>query len=757
MKTKEKTKPSALNGTPKKLKVLPIKTGNGKPKELPSDVGAHESILRIPLDQIELSPFNKRGNLNPQAIEALAVSIGKIDVIQPVVVREIAAHRYELVFGERRYRGSALAGKRDIPAVIRVYSDEEVMEVQNAENFQREAQHFMDEAGAIQEWLRFRSREEIAARIGRPLRYVKDRITLQALVPDIVLLARADKFTFTECIAIAALAPDSQQDFYDSYCKDQEDDEEFFIEDLEEVLDAYRRKLVQAPFDMHDALLVPSRGSCTACPMNTACTSLFPADEKDATCTDRSCYKSKVEANGWNKFRKTVLESKVTHYLQWGDELAAQDREALLQVPDGIVLDMVRRSDITLVEIPEMPEKMDYVLDGHVEDDGQDDTEAGNGLDEEEEEDPAGEDFATNDAETVDQRESEAGTQPTGDFLIDEVEFAYAMENYQEELDAYGALVGDQEVHTAVGMDRLGKVKIYSFIKVRPSDTTSFPAATSTAKYTSKEVMAAVRAGTVTIPMLSGEIRRINDWLQSKEDNDRAATQKSIHQQFDAFVTANHFAARFTSTDEALIYWYILRSMDFSDREAVLRYLFPERQFEYGEWPKLEEMEGLTPVQKAYVGCKAIIAKEGSDKAGSEFAEALKSVAGQYIDIPAIQVVEEQAIEARRLKKMPTMASLQAKMNEFDPSRPKQVPEWVVSLAVDDCASLDEFISKYKATDADRTPNEGAEDRYLYAGSQQLRKFGYVILSAKASSTGKLVTFLPKEPSIEVIPPDQRA
>jgi ParB/RepB/Spo0J family partition protein len=762
MTTKDKTKPSAMNGTPRKLKALPTKTGSRKPKDLPSDVGAHEVIIRIVLDRIVVSPFNKRGSLNQQAIAELADSITKIDVIQPVVVRRIGEDLYELVFGERRYRGSILAGKLDIPAVIREYTDEEVIEVQNAENFHREALHFMDEAGAIQEWLRFRSREDIAARIGRPLRYVKDRITLSGLIPDIAALARADRFEFSQCIEIATLAADSQQDFYEKYCKDQIGEDDFYIEDLDEVLESYRQRLGYAPFDIHDALLVPSRGACTACPMNTACASLFPADEKDATCTDRSCYKTKVEAHGWNSFRTIVTESKVSNYLQFGGELTARDKEALLHVPDGIVLEVVRYPDITVVEAPEMPEKMDYAIEGGDEENDEDQTEGGDNLDEDDSESLEAELLDTDNTESVaektnnnlesdDPQDLAFGDKPLENFLIDEVEFGYAMEDYQEELDAYHELVGAHEVHTAIGIDRSGKAKIYSFINVPPSDEAPSPITTPSVKYTSKEVMAAVKAGTVTIPMLGGEIHRINDWLKSKEHNDRAETQKTIHKKFEEFVTAKTFSTTFTLVDEALVYWYILLSLDYSDREEALAFLFPGRKFEYRDLPQVEEMQTLTPLQKGYLGCKAIIAKSGSDTAGSEYAEALKSVAQQYIDIAAIQAEEDRTVEARRLKKMPILGSLHAKMSDLDPSRPKQVPEWVVSLSVDDCASVNEFVAKYKIPEA-VTPNEGMEERAEYAGQEQIKKAGYLIISAKDSQTGKMVTFIPKDQSIEIIP-----
>src|SRR5690349_19507267 len=110
MNTKNKKTTEGVNGTPRKLKALPDKDGPKKATELPSDIGTHEKIVRIPLDQIELSPYNKRGSLKQEAIEEMAASIKKLDVLQAIVVRLLDDGRYQLVFGERRFRGAQLAG-----------------------------------------------------------------------------------------------------------------------------------------------------------------------------------------------------------------------------------------------------------------------------------------------------------------------------------------------------------------------------------------------------------------------------------------------------------------------------------------------------------------------------------------------------------------------------------------------------------------------------------------------------------------------
>ncbi|HLP19853.1 MAG TPA: ParB/RepB/Spo0J family partition protein, partial [Chitinophagales bacterium] len=95
-------------------------------------------IINIPLEQIEVNPFQPRTTFEEQSLNDLADSIKVHGVIQPITVRKIENNKYQLIAGERRLRASKLAGKTDVPAFVRLASDQESIEIALIENIQRE-------------------------------------------------------------------------------------------------------------------------------------------------------------------------------------------------------------------------------------------------------------------------------------------------------------------------------------------------------------------------------------------------------------------------------------------------------------------------------------------------------------------------------------------------------------------------------------------------------------------------------------------
>ena len=111
--------------------------------------------LRIlPVDLIQRGRYQPRLKLDESALAELAASIRSQGVVQPVVVRAIGdGKRFELIAGERRWRAAQLAGLGEIPAVVRVIADREVMAVALIENIQREQLNPIEEALALQRLL----------------------------------------------------------------------------------------------------------------------------------------------------------------------------------------------------------------------------------------------------------------------------------------------------------------------------------------------------------------------------------------------------------------------------------------------------------------------------------------------------------------------------------------------------------------------------------------------------------------------------
>ena len=95
------------------------------------------SISELPLDQIEVNPFQPRTDFDEDALQELAISIKELGVIQPITVRKLGYDKFQLISGERRFRATQIAGLNSIPVYIRIANDQEMLEMALVENIQR--------------------------------------------------------------------------------------------------------------------------------------------------------------------------------------------------------------------------------------------------------------------------------------------------------------------------------------------------------------------------------------------------------------------------------------------------------------------------------------------------------------------------------------------------------------------------------------------------------------------------------------------
>lgn len=111
------------------------------------------TINEIPLSEIEPNPNQPRRDFDPEALQELAASIQQIGIIQPITLRQVDEHRFQIIAGERRWRASQIAGLNSVPAYIRTIRDENVMEMALVENIQREDLNAIEIALAYQNLL----------------------------------------------------------------------------------------------------------------------------------------------------------------------------------------------------------------------------------------------------------------------------------------------------------------------------------------------------------------------------------------------------------------------------------------------------------------------------------------------------------------------------------------------------------------------------------------------------------------------------
>ena len=133
-----------------------------------SAVGQY-AAQHLPVDKIQPGAFQPRRVMDADSLQELAQSIRQHGILQPLIVRSIAADRYELIAGERRWQAAKLADYHEVPVLVRDISDETAMAMGIIENVQREDLNVMDQAIAMDRLLTEfgMTHEQVATSIGK--------------------------------------------------------------------------------------------------------------------------------------------------------------------------------------------------------------------------------------------------------------------------------------------------------------------------------------------------------------------------------------------------------------------------------------------------------------------------------------------------------------------------------------------------------------------------------------------------------------
>jgi ParB family chromosome partitioning protein len=144
-------------------------------------------LEELPVEVIEPNPRQPREVFDQDALAELVASIEQVGVLQPVVVRELAPGRFQLVMGERRWRASREAGLATIPAIVRETGDDALLRDALLENLHRQQLNPLEEGAAYQQLLaEFGStHEELAQRLGRSRSHVSNTLRLLGLPPGV--------------------------------------------------------------------------------------------------------------------------------------------------------------------------------------------------------------------------------------------------------------------------------------------------------------------------------------------------------------------------------------------------------------------------------------------------------------------------------------------------------------------------------------------------------------------------------------------
>lgn len=171
-----------------------------------------EEIVSIKLDELRSNPYQPRKVFDEEALQELASSIKEHGVFQPIIVKK-SIKGYEIIAGERRVKASRIAGLTEIPAIIRDFNDQEMMEIALLENLQRENLNAIEEATAykkLQETLEI-TQEELAKRLGKSRSHITNMIGILTLPQNIQDEISKNNISMGHARVLSKLSDESQQ------------------------------------------------------------------------------------------------------------------------------------------------------------------------------------------------------------------------------------------------------------------------------------------------------------------------------------------------------------------------------------------------------------------------------------------------------------------------------------------------------------------------------------------------------------------
>ena len=240
------------------------------------------------------SADNHRKTFNDTSLQELADSIREVGVLQAIAVRPRTAGDYEIIYGERRYRASLLAGAKTIKATIyNNVTDNEAEDMSLSENLQREQVRPTEEAKAFKRLLE-KGRYDmysLVSRFGRSEKYIYTRLKLNELYAPIGELLDNETIIVSVAEEISTYEPNIQKDVYEKHLKEDSGDNwtgytlNLFRKHFEK---CYTTDLEQYKFD---------KTECKACVHNAANYNLFAEHNGCGHCTNRKCLEAKNAAH----------------------------------------------------------------------------------------------------------------------------------------------------------------------------------------------------------------------------------------------------------------------------------------------------------------------------------------------------------------------------------------------------------------------------------------------------------------------------
>ena len=165
-----------------------------------------EEIVELDIDELRPNPYQPRTVFHEEQLQELASSIKEHGVFQPIIVKK-SIKGYDIIAGERRYRASKLAGLKKIPAIVRTFTDEQMMEIALLENLQRENLSPMEEAKAYQSMIEklHLTQDELSKKVGKSRSHLTNMLGLLRLPKEVQTLVNDEKLSMGHARALSKL------------------------------------------------------------------------------------------------------------------------------------------------------------------------------------------------------------------------------------------------------------------------------------------------------------------------------------------------------------------------------------------------------------------------------------------------------------------------------------------------------------------------------------------------------------------------
>lgn len=241
----------------------------------------------ISLSKIVPSGYNPRKSFDKESLKELADSIKQKGVLQPIGVREKDC-KFEIVFGERRFRAAQMAGLKDMPVIIVDASDSEAEELAITENLQREEVNEIEEGRVYESMIKEGENiASLALKFGKSEKYIKLRLQLMQLIPAFRDLVQKGELRLNAAELISSYDSSAQKEIYEKQFKGS-------WNPMLKSSYAQFKKNLEGQMNMKiDAERMDTK-NCASCPHNTRNLLLF-ADEQDCDyCTNKKCLQQKA-------------------------------------------------------------------------------------------------------------------------------------------------------------------------------------------------------------------------------------------------------------------------------------------------------------------------------------------------------------------------------------------------------------------------------------------------------------------------------